>query len=137
MGDKGRKYWNNQRREGVRMNITDPVMKARFERMLRQTGNLYTLEDIIERIEDGRMQSFVQGDTWVVTQVNEFPRRKALDIVFVVGFMADAIQALPQIYEFAEEIDATMVMASVGRDGWWSYAQPGWKKLGSVYAREL
>jgi hypothetical protein len=117
--------------------ITDSIMAKKLERMLHQCGDLYTLDDLMERINDGRMQSFVQGNTWVITQVNEFPRRKVLEIVAVVGLISDAIQALPQLYEFANKISATLLMASNARDGWWSYAQPGWRKIGSVYAKEL
>ena len=119
------------------MVITHPAMKKKFDRMLEQAGGLYTINDIEELIENGKMQSFVQGDTWIVTQVNEFPRRKVLEIVFVVGFISDAIQALPQMYEFATKIGASLIMASNARDGWWTYAQPGWKKIGSVFAREM
>jgi hypothetical protein len=117
--------------------ITDSNMAKKLERMLHQCGNLYTLDDLMERIKDGRMQSFVHGETWVITQINEFPRRKVLEIIAVVGFISDAIQVLSQLYEFANQVGATMLMASNARDGWWSYAQPGWKKIGSVYAREL
>ena len=119
------------------MVITHPGMKRKFDRMLEQCGGLYTIDDIEELIENGKMQSFVQGDTWIVTQVNEFPRRKVLEIVFVVGFISDAIQALPQMYAFADKIGATLIMASNARDGWWTYAQPGWKRVGSIYAREM
>jgi len=105
--------------------------------MLAQCGGLYKLVDIERLINEGKMQSFVQGDTWIVTQINEFPRRKVVEIVFVVGFVAEAIQALPQIYSFANEAGATLIMASNARDGWWDYAQPGWKKLGSIYAKEV
>ena len=119
------------------MRIIDPVMEKKFNRMLRQCGGLYEISDIEQLINEGKMQSFVQGATWIVTQINEFPRRKVLEIVFVVGTMAEAIQALPQVYTFADKIGATLIMASNARDGWWTYAQPGWKKLGSIYAKEI
>lgn len=116
--------------------ITDPAMRKKFERMLRDSGDLYTLEDILDLIEQGKMQSFVDGDTWVVTQVHEFPRRKVLDIVFVVGHLGQAVQLLPQLYMFANEIGATLI-TGYGRDGWDAVKQPGWKKVGSLYAKEL
>lgn len=119
------------------MNITDEKMRAKFERALRMSGDLYTFDDIMDNILDGRMQSFVQGDTWIITQVNEFPRRKVVNILLVVGHIGDAIQALQQIHEFAQRIDATMIMAALARDGWEAYKQPGWKCIGRVYTREL
>lgn len=118
------------------MKITDPAMEKKFRRMLREGGDLYTLEDIGELIDAGKMQSFTFGETWIVTQVHDFPRRKVLDVAFVVGFISDAIQYLPQLYEYADKIGATLI-TGYGRDGWDAYSQPGWRKVGTLYAREL
>lgn len=110
-------------------------MQKKMERMLHLTGDLYTLDDIMELIEDGKFQSFVEGDTWIVTQVNEFPRRKVLEITFVVGDINEAVRALPRIYEHAENVGADRINA-LGREGWWVFADAGWSKVGVVYAKD-
>lgn len=120
--------------------ITRDDMRTKFDRALKAGGDLYDFDDIMERVKDGRMQSFVQGDTWIITQVNEFPKARVLEITFVVGFIEDAIDALPQILNFARTIGATRLTA-LGRDGWGHHArahvQLGWKKVGTLFARNL
>jgi hypothetical protein len=111
-------------------------MREKVERALHDFGDLYTFDDIMGFIETGKMQSFTAGDTWIVTQVNEFPRRKVLDICLVVGFLQEATEALPQIYAFARSIGANRVTA-VGRDGWWKFAEPGWYRVGGYFAKDL
>jgi hypothetical protein len=116
--------------------ITRDDMKIKVDRALHDFGDLYTFDDILELIDKGKMQSFTAGDTWVVTQVNEFPRRKVVDICLVVGFLEDAVRALPDVYKFARDIGATRVTA-VGRDGWWKFAEPGWYRVGGYFAKDL
>lgn len=99
-------------------------------------GDLYTFDDIMENIEKGLMQSFTVGETWIVTQVHEFPRRKVLEVAFVVGKIQEAVEALPQLEEFAKSIGATRISA-FGRDGWWRYSQMGWRKVGTMFAKDL
>jgi len=94
--------------------------------MLEEYGGFYTVEDILQLIQEGKMQSFAKGDTWVVTQVNEFPRKKVLDIVFVVGDMEDLHELEPQLEAFKQEIGAEM-MTSMGRMGWLRKAFKGWE----------
>jgi hypothetical protein len=111
-------------------------MRKKMERVLRRGGDLYTFDDIMQAIEEHRMQSFVNGNTWIITQIHAFPRRKVLEIAFVVGYIEEAVKALPRIYGFAKAVGATRV-TGFGRDGWWEFAQPGWKKLGAMYSKEL
>jgi hypothetical protein len=41
--------------------VTAPIYHKKLERALDYQGGLYALTDILERISDGRMQSWVQG----------------------------------------------------------------------------
>lgn len=116
--------------------VTDYKMREKLEKVLQMSGDLYTLDDIVALIKEGKMQGFTNGDSWVITQVNDFPRRKVLEIAFVIGYVGDAIGALPEIYEYARKVGATRVTA-FGRDGWWGYHQPGWNRVGTMYAKDL
>lgn len=116
--------------------ITREDMEEKTQRVLHDFGDLYTFDDIMKLIEEGKMQSFVSKSTWIVTQVNIFPRKKILEISLVVGFLEEAVEALPQIYEFARKIGADKVTA-LGRDGWWKFAEPGWYRVGGMFAKDL
>lgn len=101
-------------------------MFARLRKLLEYQGGFYTVEDILQCIQVGTMQSFAQGDTWVVTQVHEFPRKKVLDIVFVLGERQDLHELEPQLEAFKQEIGADM-MTATGRMGWLRSAFKGWE----------
>lgn len=113
------------------------VMWHRFAKALHIGGDLFSPDDIFERINDHRMQSFVRNNTWVVTQVSVYPRRKVLDIVLLVGELEDAKAMEPEIVKFARDIDATLIQA-YGRFGWDKFAAAnGWRVASQVYHKDI
>lgn len=107
----------------------------RLRIMLEKSGGFYTVEDILDHIHEGKMQSFATDRTWVVTQIHEFPRKKVLDIVFVVGEMEDLEELEPQLENFRREIQADMITAT-GRLGWLKKYFKGWKPTSVNFVRE-
>jgi len=118
------------------MRITDPSMQKKFEKVLGMNNNVFSLEDIRDELQSGRMQSHSIGDTWAITQVHQWPRRKSVNVLFVVGSIGDSLQLEYKIESWAKEIGADLVTA-VGRDGWWSKRTPGWKKMGTLYSKDV
>ena len=116
--------------------VTRDDMQKKVDRAIQLWDGLYTFDDIIALIKEGKMQSHVHGDTWIITQVNEFPQRKVLEITCVIGNMEEAVAALPEIYEYARSLGITRVTA-LGREGWWKFRDAGWNKAGIMYAKEL
>lgn len=107
------------------------------ERMLAKFGGFYKLSDILEAINNGQMQSFVFDNTWAVTQINEFPRRKVLEVVLLVGDKDTIPVMARQIESFAAEIGATMIMAA-GRNGFKDIARGlGWTHMNMNFVREV
>jgi hypothetical protein len=115
-------------------------MKARIEQLqqaLAEMGATHPLDDIVDLIRDGHMQSFVEGETWAITQIIQFPQRKVLEIFLVVGEMPDAEKLHDQVMTFAKEHDCTLVRC-FGRDGWAKWAKPrGWTNGQRVFLKEL
>ena len=113
-------------------------MAEKVDRVLYRHAydDIYTLDDIVKAIHQGTMQSFVKGDTWAITQIIEFPQKKVLEIAFVIGKIEDAIELLPEIYEHAKSVGATRV-TGFGREGWGEFLAPGWRKVGTMYAKDL
>lgn len=105
-------------------------------KMLKKFGDLYTIEDILERIKDGRMQSFARDETWAVTQINEYPRRKVLDLVFVVGDL-DVLKPMEQdIIDFGRQQGCSLIMAN-GRMGWLREKFEGWEAISCMFVKEI
>lgn len=114
----------------------DPRMRRKVDRLMRDGNNCYTLDDIMKEIDQGTMQSHVFGDTWVITQVHDFPQRRSVDLTFVVGEADEFLAGLPKLYDWSREIGANLITGS-GRDGWWSKRLPGWRRMGSLYSKDL
>jgi len=116
--------------------IKDAFMKKRMERALHVGGDLYDFTDLAAELQKGSMQGHVELDTWAITQVQDFPRKRVVDIFTVVGNMEGSLLLEKSITKWAKEINADM-LTSVGRDGWWNFRTPGWKRVGTLYSKEL
>jgi hypothetical protein len=107
--------------------MNDVVYHRKLQRALDAQGGLWTLTDILERISDGRMQSFVHNNSWIVTQISVFPRRRLLEIVAAVGDLRDCRILHRRVLAFANEMNVDLV-AAYGRRGWARDAdRNGWK----------
>jgi hypothetical protein len=116
-----------------------PLYHKRLERALDYQGGLYALPDILERVADGRMQSFVHNNSWIVTQISIFPRRRVLDIIGAVGDLGDCRILHGKILAFANEMNVDLV-AAYGRRGWARDAERnGWKikTISYLYHKDL
>ena len=119
--------------------MNDAVYHRKLERVLDRMGSLYTLNDILERISDGRMQSFVQGNSWLITEINLYPRARTLDCVAVVGDLEEARALHGKAMRFASDVDAQIVRA-FGRRGWLPDAlKHGWRPLttNTLYVKDM
>jgi hypothetical protein len=111
-------------------------MRRKFEKLLKRQGDLYTFDDVLDHISRGLMQSFSDGNTWVITQVHTFPRRKVVDIAFVLGDFDACVKLQDEIVEFAKGIGADMLMGC-GRRGWDKMKTPGWRAVSVNFMRDL
>ena len=118
------------------MRIIDPAMAKKMDRALKFGQNLYTLDDIKHNLDAGWMQAHTVGDTLAITQINVWPRRKAVDVILVVGNMDEALQLENVVENWGKDIGADLITA-IGRPGWWKFRTSGWKQVGTMYAKEI
>jgi hypothetical protein len=118
------------------MNIIDPVMLRKMARALKLGDNLYTLDDIEAQLATGNMQGHVEGDTWAITQVHDYPNRKAVNILFVVGTLENSLKLEAKVESWSKDIGADLLMA-IGRGGWWQFRTPGWRMIGTLYSKDI
>lgn len=109
---------------------------ARAVQQLARAGGLYTFQDIMERVADGRFQSHAFGESWAVTQIAEYPRKRALNIVFVVGHLEELNLMEADLTGFAREQGCDVILAD-GRVGWEGKMLPGWKVMSTTYIKDL
>lgn len=105
----------------------------KMARALDRMGNLYSLDDILIEIGNGTMQGFVEDDSWVVTQIANYPRTKALQVIAAVGKMDAVLSIHPRLVSLADEVGASVIQ-SYGRRGWIKPAlERGWKVKSRAY----
>lgn len=119
--------------------MTATLYHQRLERALDRQGGLFALKDILERIADGRMQSWVENNSWAVTQISIYPRRRSLEIVAVVGDLGDCRVLHDRVIAFAKNMGVDLI-STYGRLGWIREARRnGWKikTQNYLYQKEL
>lgn len=112
---------------------------AKLERVLARMGSLFTPQDILTAIAEDKMQSFVEGDSWAICRVAQYPRARVLEIIVALGDLAECRVLHDRVLQYARDNGIGVVQA-YGRRGWIEDAQSrGWKvKARSfVYQREL
>jgi hypothetical protein len=111
----------------------------KMSRVLDRMGGSYLLDDVLTAIHDGKMQSFVSNNSWLITQVLDHPRARELRIFAIVGDLADIDSLQDQIFVYANEVGAGLVSA-FGRFGWTPHARKrGWriKARNYVYVKDM
>jgi hypothetical protein len=113
----------------------------KMARALDRMGGLYTLNDILTAIAEGRMQSFAVNNSWAITQVQNFPRARQLQLVAMVGDLEDVDALHAKLLAYADEVNASL-LSTFGRLGWireGSFRRLGWrvKAKSHLYQREM
>jgi hypothetical protein len=111
----------------------------KLARALDRMGALWTVQDILSAIAEGRMQSFAEGDSWAVTQIAVFPRAKVLEILVALGDLEACRKLHDRVLDYAMEHDIGLIQA-YGRRGWIVDAKKnGWKikTTSYLYQKEL
>lgn len=119
------------------MNAVDPRMRAKVEKALRCGNNTYDFDDIMNALRTGNMQGHVVGDTWAITQVHEWPQRRSVNVLFVIGNLVDVPALEAKVVEWAKSIGASFLTATAARGGWAPFVLDGWKPSGIIYSKEI
>jgi hypothetical protein len=121
------------------MNVPRETYHRKLAKALERNGGLYLLQDILDAVAEGRMQSFAANNSWAVTQVSQYPRAKALEIIAVVGDLGDGEKLHERVLAYARDEGCQLVMAH-GRLGWAPNARKhGWKIVSRsmIFIKEL
>ena len=111
----------------------------KLARTLDRMGSTYSTSDILAGIAEGKMQSFMEGDSWAVTKIVSFPRARLLEIMVALGSLDECRALHDRILDFARANDIGLVQA-YGRRGWNPDAKShGWKvrTTSYLYQREM
>ena len=115
--------------------------EQKLARVLDRMGSTYLVDDILTAISEGKMQSHVVNNSWGITQVQDFPRARQLQLLAMVGDLADLDPLHAKILDYASAVNAGL-LSTYGRLGWLregSFARLGWrlKAKSHLYQREM
>ena len=77
----------------------------------------YNLSDIKERIEAGIFHIWAGKESVMITEIVEYPRMKALNLLFCGGDYSELEQMLPSLEQFAKHFGCKRLYGG-GRKGW-------------------
>lgn len=107
-------------------------LNRRFQRALAVAGGTHTGDDIMRACEEGRMQSWMNNDSLIVTEVLIFPQANVLSIVLAVGVLEDVLAMVPALDAFGREHGCKAIRMQ-GRKGWERVLpEQGWAKVPQV-----
>jgi hypothetical protein len=115
------------------------IYRAKLREALERAGDLYSIDDILERIRDGRMQAHVSRETIAVTEISVYPKRRVVTIILLAGDLSDGEDLHEQVFAFARKLKCDAVVAQ-GRVGWARLAKShGWKTVSTnmVFRKEV
>lgn len=106
------------------------------ERALAKAGGFYIVADVLEEVRKGNFQSFSNGESWAVTRIATYPRKTALEIVFMIGNERELQELEADVIEFARANGATIGYA-LGRKGFIDKAFSGWKMVAALFIKDF
>ncbi len=110
--------------------------QKRLKRALKLAGDTHTIEDIRQAIAERRMQCFVKGDSFCITEIIDAPRKRYLNVFMIVGELS-ILELHDDVLSFAKEAGCDFLQA-YGRPGWKPVVEKlGWKAEQIVFRRRI
>ena len=109
------------------MSLSGGEKAHRLQKALEYGGGTHRLDDVVRMLKAGEAQLWENEGGVIVTEVNDYPLRKAIHYWLLAGELRDVLALEHEINPWAVEQGCTVATAC-GRRGWSRVAAPtGWK----------
>ncbi len=116
--------------------MTSEEKRRRLQEALDRAGT-HTMDDLLERLRDGRAQFWAHDDGCVVTEILDYPRAKVANYWLLSGVLGDCLALNGEIEAWARGQGCT-VASAMGRRGWIKAVEPlGWQPHGVLFHKQL
>lgn len=119
--------------------MTDARLRELLAGALAYAGGTHTVNDVLDAVAKGSMQMWPGVDSVIITQINEWPRRKDLYFFLAAGDMDEVKRLYSVVLDWGRAQGCTYV-TTVGRPGWartFLTREEGWTSTMLLYEREL
>ena len=104
---------------------------------LEYAGGTHTLEDVAEMVKAGRAQVWTAENACIVTEVQDFPRKRVLHFWLATGDLGLVIALSRDVLDWGKSIGCASATLS-GRRGWEKVlASEGWSPMLYTMGREV
>jgi len=108
-------------------------LRRRFQRALDIAGGTHNTHDVMAAVQSGKMQSWQEGQSVVVTEVLGAPQTNICNVFLVAGNMEEIMSIQPRVVKFAKEMGCSKITMR-GRPGWAKVLpEYGWHAPGVMY----
>lgn len=109
----------------------------RIQRALHLAGNTHTWEDVKEGLKKGAFQIFFSGDGVAITEIVQFPQKRALHCWIVAGQMPGVMELQDRVIAHARTTECQL-MTTYARKGWRKILPKyGWKEDAVIMTHEV
>jgi hypothetical protein len=91
--------------------------KPYIQDALDAAGNLFILSDVWALVESGKAQFWPGFECAVVTEVNDYPQKRVLNVWLGGGKLEEILTMEPHIRQFAKNSACELILIQ-GRPGW-------------------
>jgi len=113
-------------------------LRHHVEAALEYSGGTHDFEDVVQMVEDHRLQLWPAKDSVVLTEIIVYPRLKNLHYFLAGGDLDELSRMRPLIESWGKSVGCTRVTLA-GRRGWAKtfLKDEGYSPQWSVLAKEL
>lgn len=113
-------------------------LRHHVEAALEYSGGTHDFEDVVQMVEDHRLQLWPAKDSVVLTEIIDYPRLKNLHYFLAGGDLDELSKMRPLIESWGKSVGCTRVTLA-GRRGWAKtfLKDEGYSPQWSVLAKEL
>lgn len=112
--------------------------EAQVRRALPYAGGSFTYDEVRDAVKAGRMQFWALNDSFVITDIVNYPSHRHLHF-FLAGGVMDDMKALQEPLESWGRAQGCTTASILGRKGWERsfLADRGWAATHVLYTKEL
>jgi len=97
--------------------VEDFKKSEKFLQAALKYDDTHNLQDVADKIDSGDMQLWPAPKGVMVTQVQDFPRKRILHVYLAGGNLETVLALIPHIEKFAQDVGCQRI-TSTGRRGW-------------------
>jgi hypothetical protein len=120
--------------------IVSSSVKDLIQFALDESGNTFSIEDVLAAVESGQFQLWREENSLVVTEILSYPQARVLTFLLAAGDLPTISRMIPVLEHWGSEVEGCRLAATTGRLGWsrsFLTKEQGWKATHVVLTKDI